>query len=113
MRQAFLTPMFLVLTIPAYGQTPAADVQLPSARRVRYRVEQDTTWRTSRVAYVGNCVTVVDVQDSIMIAAGGFKTLSLQSVTQLQAEMRDSTGWRWVAVPESQLTALRSCKVGP
>ena len=111
MSHSFLTALLLVLPISAYGQAAAPEVQLSSARRVRYQVEQDTTWRTSRVAYVGNCVAVVDAQDSTMKGAG-FKTLSLRSVTQLQAEVRDSTGWRWVAVPESQLAILRSCKVG-
>ena len=110
MRAVIVGFLLLLFAFPAFGQASVSAPLLRVGTSVRYLPVGDTSWVAGRVVRVGNCLSLAASSElSAAGAQGGFSGIFFSSVSAVETR-RDTS---WVRVSETELSALRVCKVGP
>lgn len=110
MRAATIGFLLLLCALPASAQSSVSSPLLRVGAPVRYRPSGDTTWVVGRVVMVGNCLALAaNAELNAAGAQGGFSGIFFSSVGAVEVR-RDTS---WVPPSETELTAVRACKIEP
>jgi hypothetical protein len=105
---------FLALTTSTLAAQEAATraPRLQAGSEVRYQQGTDTVWTSGRVVLVGNCLGVApSLPPNAPASDAGFMVVMLSAVGKVELRVGTGSAAAWRAVPDAELTALRSCTI--
>jgi|SRR5688572_12022528 len=102
---------FSMSALGAQGSTASSQI-VKLGSEIRFQQGTDTTWTTGRVVMVGNCLAVApSLPPNAPASDAGFMVTMFSAAGRVEVRVGSGTRVEWRAVPDAELSALRSCSL--